>query len=931
MTADPLDILFRPFDVEAAHAAAVARGAKCRACPLYGCRRGPVLGDVVRDARLAIVGEAPGAREVSEGRVFVGPSGRVLDEALVAGGLARSDTTVTNVLACQPPPGEDLQFYLWRLAREHKAAEKEARKSRALDPIFVTPLECCAPRLDRDLVESRSTVFLAVGGTALASLAGKLGVEAQGIAKQHGAPIPIDRLGRGVTLCSSLHPAFALRPDGRKMLGVVKADIERAARIAVRDGEIDWHEPEFLLRPSADEVVAWLEAAKRVASSSNPLTVDIETNSRSPYDARVRCVGLGVRLEGETFSESPESVICVPFRLLDGRPYWKREADKLRVANALRDALDARPLAGHNLAYDTTVLLRVGLMTDRSKTWFDTMIAHHDTDQSELPHDLGFVAARFFEAPRWKEDADEKDGGTVSDDDLFVYNARDVLNTMRLVPVLRSRVARTGQSAAFEVDTRLAPIARDMGALGLVYDHDERLRHFWEQDAKARKLRAALVVAVGREGFNPASVYQLRDWLYGELKLTPPYSTDGRDWAKVPKDKDGTPLVDPSTNEAAIQALIDGGLPGEIETALETLLKWRAVEKLKGTYCQLREATSAAEVAKARGVGDRVYDVVSPDGRRTSLIDASQVAWEEIDGAEYPVLHTTWKIWVTPTGRWSSAPAVQNWPERPVNMRSMVRAAPGHVLVGADSDQIELRLCVLRSGDALLWDALRAKKDVHVLNYATMEAARAKTSYEGIYKTLMDAGGKKNPKVAHLRNIAKRFYYLAVYGGECEKLFKVMSTERLPDGSRAFPGLTLADVTIWFESFHRLHPEVRRWQAAVVAGWRQHGFASALVDGRKRFFLGGEDPNAMGNHGIQSSAAAIVNRATLEVAERIPFRGWSSQSGLVLQVHDYLGAQVPIGRAEEATRIIVDAMTCEIDGMPFGAEAKKHAARWSEH
>lgn len=53
-------------------------------------------------ARLVIVGEAPGAQEVIEGRPFVGKSGDRLDEALVAAGLHRPDVYVTNAVLCRP-------------------------------------------------------------------------------------------------------------------------------------------------------------------------------------------------------------------------------------------------------------------------------------------------------------------------------------------------------------------------------------------------------------------------------------------------------------------------------------------------------------------------------------------------------------------------------------------------------------------------------------------------------------------------------------------------------------------------------------------------------------------------------------------------------------------------------------------------------------
>src|SRR5437879_722491 len=54
------------------------------------------------DAKVMIVGEAPGKQEEAEGRPFVGPSGQLLDEALQAAGIKREECYVTNVVKVRP-------------------------------------------------------------------------------------------------------------------------------------------------------------------------------------------------------------------------------------------------------------------------------------------------------------------------------------------------------------------------------------------------------------------------------------------------------------------------------------------------------------------------------------------------------------------------------------------------------------------------------------------------------------------------------------------------------------------------------------------------------------------------------------------------------------------------------------------------------------
>jgi DNA polymerase len=91
-------------------AALAAAARPCVACPeLAASRQHVVVGDVPADvpaggrARLAIVGEAPGATEDETGRPFVGRSGALLDQLLAEAGLDRAEAAVLNVVKCRPP------------------------------------------------------------------------------------------------------------------------------------------------------------------------------------------------------------------------------------------------------------------------------------------------------------------------------------------------------------------------------------------------------------------------------------------------------------------------------------------------------------------------------------------------------------------------------------------------------------------------------------------------------------------------------------------------------------------------------------------------------------------------------------------------------------------------------------------------------------
>lgn len=920
-----------PKTPEEAHAPAMARGATCRACPLWGCQRGPVLGQIRQHSSLIVIGEAPGNNEVEVGAPFVGASGRVLDESLMVGGLRREEVSVTNVLLCQPPL--DFETYIEKLRHQHK---RDGGLGEAL-----LPTTCCAPRLARDLSEAASIVELAVGNKALQSVAnhhgvafGKTKAEDVGqirvahLRKQHGAPIVLRDEPRKV-LVASYHPAFAFR-GAKAWMPVIKKTITRAALIARRHGQIDWAKPNYNVNPSFDEIQKFADLALR---HNALVTVDIETDGAHTRTCRVRCVGMGMTLDGV------EHVIVVPLRNMDGTMVWSSREELVQVGLQLRRVMDDCPLAFQNGAFDTSVMLRVGLMTAARKTYFDTMLAHHDTDSNDLPHDLGFILSEHFEAPHHKDDADHKVVDNVGYERLKIYNADDVLGTMRLVDPLWQRIVDLGTYAQFETDTKLAPICRDMGDLGLVIDERERSRlavalhekcEFHEAqfrfmaacisgpEEEADKVRVHLAtlgqdrsISVadrqqrtldvyrafaerhGLHVLNPRSPPQLKTWLFEREGLTPQLNTDGFDYDHENDDS-------PSTSTAALLKLQDK-YP-HIGDAVDALLEYRAYAKLYGTY-----------------VADKAGNIRDVDWTQWGLPDTP---WARI-------LNTIYKLHIIPSGRLSTQPAIQNWPAvGKANMRTMVVSPPGHCIVGADYDQLELRIYATVAQDRLLLQAFQEGLDPHSLNAAALLCDH-ESQVMDVYKRIVNAEPKEKK---YWRTVAKRFAFLECYGGEEDKLFATMAASRnKATGKRDFPDLTMEEVMEWHARWHKLHPETYIWQKKFRQFAYNYGFVSVgVLDYRKRYFPGGIDKkNAPVNHTIQGFAASIANRALIQLTEAIPHRGWTPASGPFLQVHDYIGVYVPRERAYEAKRIMEECMYFEYGGLPFTCTAEV-SNRWSD-
>ena len=80
---------------------------QCRRCGLAWMRTNAVPGEGNPNAKIAFVGEAPGADEDAQGRPFVGRAGKLLDKIIEACGLKRSDVFIGNILKCRPPANRD--------------------------------------------------------------------------------------------------------------------------------------------------------------------------------------------------------------------------------------------------------------------------------------------------------------------------------------------------------------------------------------------------------------------------------------------------------------------------------------------------------------------------------------------------------------------------------------------------------------------------------------------------------------------------------------------------------------------------------------------------------------------------------------------------------------------------------------------------------
>jgi uracil-DNA glycosylase family protein len=182
--------------------------ASCRGCDLYRDASQTVFGKGRETARAVLVGEAPGDQEDLQGAPFVGPAGEVLDRALVAAGLPRSDVYVTNAV-------KHFKFLRTPKRRIHQTPG-------------TVEIGACRPWLEAELALIRPEMVVCLGGTAAKAL---LGADFR-IMKQHGQ-IFFDT-GWAPKAMATLHPSAVLRTEdaagGERLYEMLVTDLRLVSR-----------------------------------------------------------------------------------------------------------------------------------------------------------------------------------------------------------------------------------------------------------------------------------------------------------------------------------------------------------------------------------------------------------------------------------------------------------------------------------------------------------------------------------------------------------------------------------------------------------------------------------------------------------------------------------------------------------------------------
>ena len=174
--------------------------AECTACPLYVNATQTVFGAGLKRAELMLVGEQPGDREDLEGEPFVGPAGRVLDEALEEVEIERSEVYLTNAV----------KHFKWEARGKRRIHQRPSAMEQ----------NACRPWLEAEIAVVRSSVLVALGAVAARSLYGT-GVK---VMRDRGSLVDSDLVPNATV---TVHPSSLLRIDDPGERKLARAEFAR--------------------------------------------------------------------------------------------------------------------------------------------------------------------------------------------------------------------------------------------------------------------------------------------------------------------------------------------------------------------------------------------------------------------------------------------------------------------------------------------------------------------------------------------------------------------------------------------------------------------------------------------------------------------------------------------------------------------------------
>jgi len=485
----------------------------------------------------------------------------------------------------------------------------------------------------------------------------------------------------------------------------------------------------------------------------------------------------------------------------------------------------------HNGKFDLRVMRANGISPAGLE--FDTMIASYLLNPGSRQHNLDAVTFTELKHEKISKDdllgrgRERMDFSEVTTEKLSLYSCEDADFTNRLVKKLGTQLKKQGLEKLFAtIEMPLVPVLATMEDKGCLLDKSFLAEMSKRMTKSINTLEKKIHKAAGTE-FNIKSTQQLKEVLFEKLE---------------------------------IPALGVGRTKTGLSTAADEL------DKLKDQHPIIRLIQEYRELTKLT----------------STYIDALP----ELVNKKTGRLHTSYNQTVTATGRLSSSdPNLQNIPIRTElgrEIRKAFIASPGHVLLGLDYSQIELRLAASLSGDEKMIAAFKNGADIHTATAALINRISPEAvSYD-------------------LRREAKATNFGILYG-------------QGPHGLAQAADIPYARAREFIEQYFAVYAGIKEYIDKCVAEARQKGYAETLL-GRRRFLpeinssvmmvKSGAERMAV-NTPIQGTAADMIKVAMIKAQDLIKKEyAQKDEARMIMTVHDELVFEVKKDKAAAAAKEI---------------------------
>jgi uracil-DNA glycosylase family 4 len=631
--------------------------------------RGPIV-----EYPVMIIGKAPNKDDTDFGRTMSGKVGSIFSTLLQEAGFEHemlSSFYCVNTLRFPPPDGGKTIKSQWK---------KDSYPFLAQEIALTKPkcILCLGSEAVKAVFEQQTTLEKVRG-----KVFGLKNVRSLGTALP---PIEVfDGDEDVIRVFATNHPSVLLSEAGAKH-GIV-SDLKQFKNIVLTGRPytpVEERDYRYISTPEemTSTVNEILEAGYR------RISIDCEWGGR-PKSGLLRYI---------QFSWKPMSACVMCLRGAGGVDLQSLQARSLMIDELRRlVTADGMGVIGHNLRADALWLEDLGVPVVKHMV-FDTMLADHILNEN-AEHGLEMCTLRHtdmgrydYPTAKWLKDnkvnekqLSERGYLDVPDELLLPYSACDVDATFRISESMVKELISEGNEGPLRCFTDIVlPVTaaiHEIENTGILVDREKMIELVHIYEGKKRELLKEIREMHGDEQFNPRSVIQLREFLYGpvekgNLNLVPYKTTEkpARMWEDIVRLPAQNRLgVSPSTDSETLEQLA----VQSTNPIVSKLRDFKLIDQITKTF--LRSAETVDEYGEEQYV-DGLVGLIDPDGRiRTSISQMSE------------------------TGRWkSSNPNLQNLPKKQdkelqrimgesfETIRSCFIAGPGNVIIEADFKSAEI-------------------------------------------------------------------------------------------------------------------------------------------------------------------------------------------------------------------------------------------------